>query len=83
MNDIEERLTNCFNAVLPKLQGEDLRNASIHSVSDWDSMVTITLMSLIEESFEVQTEPEDIEHLTSFNSILRYLEQKTAACNAD
>jgi acyl carrier protein len=82
MNDIDARLTDCFRAALPKLQLTELQDASIKSVPDWDSMVTITLLTLIEESFGVQTEPEDIEHLTSFQSIRQYLRQKTMTSNA-
>jgi acyl carrier protein len=83
MHDIDERLTDCFKVVLPNLPATQLQDASIASVADWDSMATITLISLIEESFGVRTEPEDIEHLTSFESIRQYLQQKMTACHAE
>ena len=83
MNDVDERLTECFTAVLPNLKPPQVQDASTESVRDWDSLVTVTLVSLIEESFGIQTEPEEIEHLTSYQSIRRYLQTKIAACNAD
>ena len=76
MHEIDERLADCFKAVLPALNTAQLRDAAMNSIAGWDSMVTITLISLIEESFGIQTDAEDIEHLTSFQSIRRYLQQK-------
>jgi len=79
MNDLDERLVRCFEAVLPSIKREELEHVTMKSTAGWDSMVTITLVSLIEESFGVQTQPEDIEHLTSFQSIRSYLEKRAAA----
>ena len=76
MHEIDERLADCFKAALPALNTTQLRDASMNSIAGWDSMVTITLISLIEESFGIQTDAEDIEHLTSFQSIRRYLQHK-------
>jgi acyl carrier protein len=46
-------------------------------------MVTITLLTLIEESFGVETDAADIEHLTSFEAISGYLRKKAEVCNAN
>jgi acyl carrier protein len=80
MNDLDERLIDCFQAALPKMPREKLRQVSMKSAAEWDSMVTITLMNLIEESFGIQADLDDIQQLTSFQSIRDYLLRKTAAC---
>jgi acyl carrier protein len=81
MSDLDKRLIECFQAVLPNIDPADMRGLSMKSAPGWDSVVTITLISLIEESFGVETQPEDIEQLTSFETIRAYLLQKTGRPN--
>jgi acyl carrier protein len=78
MNELDEKLADCFQAALPGISRNELRNASMKTTPGWDSVVTITLVSLIEESFGVQTQPADIGKLTSFQSIREYLAQAAA-----
>jgi len=78
MNDLEEKLADCFEAALPGIGRNELRKASMKATPGWDSVVTITLLSLIEESFGVQTQAADIEKLTSFESMRDYLAQAAA-----
>jgi acyl carrier protein len=72
-NGVDERLIECFQAVLPAYAPEQIRNLNMKSTPEWDSMVTVTLISLIEESFRVETQPDDIGQLTSFQTIRDYL----------
>jgi acyl carrier protein len=53
----------------------------MNSMDEWDSMATITLVALIEETFGIQTDSEDIGELTSFERIRNYV-QKKAVCDA-
>jgi acyl carrier protein len=76
MHDLDERLIDCFQAVLPDVPRNDVRTVSMNSAPGWDSVATITLISLIEESFGVETRAEDIEQLTSFQTIREYLHGK-------
>ena len=71
-----ERLVNCFSAVFPDLTAEEIVVASPASVGSWDSVASITLMSVLEEEFGISIEPEDIEQLVSFELILNYLQQE-------
>jgi acyl carrier protein len=71
--DIEDRLIECFQAALPTIGRQDIRTVHMKSTLEWDSMVTVTLISLIEESFGVETQAADIEQLTSFQTIRDYL----------
>ena len=82
MNELGEKLADCFQAVFPQISRNDIQGTSMKLTEDWDSMATITLVSLIEESFGIETQPDDIEHLTSFESILRYLQGKAVVAEA-
>ena len=77
MNDLDERLIDCFRAVLPNIEHDEMKSVTMQSAPGWDSVMTITLITLIEESFGVETLPEDIEHLTSFQTIRAYLMRKS------
>jgi acyl carrier protein len=73
MSDYEERLQQCFAAVFPGLDAVELRDASISSVAEWDSVANINLLCVVEEEFGIEIAPGDLEQLTSFTLILRYL----------
>jgi acyl carrier protein len=60
------------------MASEQIRQASMKSVPEWDSMITITLVALIEESFGIQTDSADIAELTSFEGIRNYVQKKAA-----
>jgi acyl carrier protein len=76
MIDAQVRLEKCFSSVFRDLPSSEIPNASLTSVSDWDSEATITLLTVIEEEFNVQFEPEEIEHVLSFESILQHLQSQ-------
>ena len=76
MDDIETRLTQCFQLVFPELAAGGVSKAAPATVSSWDSIATITVVNLIEEEFEVQIGLEDIEQEVSFNTLLNYLQRK-------
>lgn len=73
------RLTKCFAAVFPNLNEESIQLASPTTVSSWDSLASITLISVIEEEFGIEIDPEDIEHLVSFEKVLTYVGDKKPA----
>ena len=69
----EERLIKCFAAVFPELDEQQIRSATPTSVSSWDSVATITLMSVIEEEFGIEVDSDHLEQLLSFDSALAYV----------
>ena len=73
MADLQERLIECFAAVFPTLDREEIPRASYTSVAKWDSLAGITLVGVIEEEFDISVGPEDLELLISFELILDYL----------
>jgi acyl carrier protein len=70
MDEIRQRLINCFVAVFPTINVEHLELVTPGSIEGWDSVATVTLMSVIEEEFEIEIDPENIESLLSFDSAL-------------
>ncbi len=78
MDNLRERLTSCFSTVFPDLAPDEIPLASMASVGKWDSLATITLLTVIEEEFDLQIPPEDLEQLASFDLILDYLERQHA-----
>lgn len=78
MADTRARLLRSFAAVFPELSESQLEGASLGSLEAWDSVATITLLSLVEEEFGVSFEPEDLARLTSFAKIFDHLETKGA-----
>jgi acyl carrier protein len=75
MSDYETRLLKCFGAVFPGLSETQLRSANTTRVENWDSVATVTLITLIEEEFNIEVEAEDLEALVSFSSVLEYLQR--------
>ena len=79
MSEIRERLMRCFSATFPNLTSEEILLASPSTVASWDSLASITLVAVLEEEFAIQIEPEDIEHLVSFDGSLDYLNKRLTA----
>ena len=73
MNDTQARLAKCFAAVFPELSDPEIQMASPASVGSWDSLASVTLISVLEEEFNVEIAPEDVEQLVSFQLVLDYL----------
>jgi acyl carrier protein len=83
MHDLQTRLTDCFAATFADLPAAEIPRASVETVGDWDSMATITLLSVVEEEFGVRVPPEDILRFTSFTGILNYLEDRVGTRSAE
>ena len=79
MSDAKARLTRCFAAVFPHLSEETIQLATPNSVETWDSLASITLINVIEEEFGIEIDPEDIEHLVSFEKVLDYVSRNAPA----
>jgi acyl carrier protein len=79
MTDVHARLTKCFNAVFPNLGPSEIATATIHSVEGWDSLATVTLMTVVEEEFDTAIEPEELADLLSFDAYVRRLSGQSPA----
>jgi acyl carrier protein len=76
MGDLRERLVRCFAAVFAGLSEPEVVKATPASVGTWDSLATVSLLSVVEEEFGLQVPPEDFENFVSFELILDYLQSR-------
>lgn len=74
MTNVEGRLVRCFGIVFPALPESEIQNASSQTVKAWDSVAAITLVTVLEEEFEVPLEFEVMAELDSFSKIAAYLQ---------
>ena len=73
MADVQARLRQCFEAVFPDLTPEEVERASPDTVAAWDSLANVTLMTLVEDEFNVEISEEDLARLRSFSGLREYL----------
>ena len=71
---ISQRLQQCFQAVFPNLKQPDIATASSETVSDWDSLAQVILISVVEEEFAVVLPEEKFGEMLSFKAWYTYLE---------
>jgi acyl carrier protein len=67
-----------FETVFPDLPAQKIPAATQETVETWDSIAAITLMNLIEEEFGIQMDLDQAAELTSFSTILEFLNERTA-----
>lgn len=77
MNNLETRLAQCFRNVFPDLSDSSIPAASTDTVSAWDSVAHITLLSAVSEEFGIDWEPEDYVELASFQQIADRLKERS------
>jgi acyl carrier protein len=73
MNDLDERLARCFLGVFPEL-GDQVVAAGAETTPEWDSLHTLMLIAVIEETFEVAIPASCYPQLRSYAAARSYLE---------
>lgn len=73
MADIRDRLVQCFQSVFPSLSHEEVVTATVENVQNWDSLANFSLITVIEEEFDVQIPSDDLDQLRSFKTVETYL----------
>ena len=76
MSDRKKRLIHCFSSVFPELSEDEIIRASVTSLSNWDSVAMVTLISVIEEEFEIEIDLDDLEQFLSFELMNEFLRAK-------
>ncbi len=79
MKTTASRLTTCFATVFPEIPAAEIPNATIANVAGWDSVASVTLLSMVGEEFDIEVDFDRFEELTSFDGLLRYVEEASAA----
>jgi acyl carrier protein len=77
MNNLQDRVAQCFSNVFPGISRAELERASTASLATWDSVAQVTLLSSVAEEFGLDFELADFEELVSYQLIVDYLEQKS------
>jgi acyl carrier protein len=75
---VRSRLLECFRAVFPHVTDENLTTYSAETVSSWDSVTQVTLISVVEEDFGITVPEERYGQVTSFASLLVFLQEDLA-----
>ena len=73
MDNLESRLVNCFSSVFPDLSEQQIRNASVESVPEWNSLAAVTLVAVLQEEFSLQVNLADLPKLVSFGAVKNYV----------
>jgi acyl carrier protein len=76
MDEVRSRLMKCFSTVFPALPSEILPNANTGNTAKWDSLASVTLFALVEEEFGTELDVNALGELSSFDSILDYLQTR-------
>jgi len=76
MDDLAARLTRCFTSVFPELDAEAIQKANAESLTVWDSMAQIMLLSLIGEEFEMDVSFEEFGDLTTFEQFRTMIQSR-------
>ena len=76
---LRDRLRKCFLAVFPSLSAAEAEATSRDSLEAWDSLAGITLLSVIQEEFEVEIDILEWVNLDNFESVLLHLQSQGAA----
>ncbi len=79
MDEIQKRLTKCFQIVFPELPDGKIATASQSNVAEWDSVAAITLLNVIEDEFQITMDLEMAADLDSFARVEEYLQDKVSA----
>ena len=74
MSHIQSRVAACFMSVFPDLAEGDVTRASQASLSQWDSVAHVTLLSAIAEEFQIELDEESFESLASYLLIVDFVE---------
>jgi acyl carrier protein len=73
---LRPQLEGCFLSVFSNLDPATVHTASMASVAEWDSVAALTLVAVLEETFNIEIEPEVIEDFVSFEMVEDYLSKK-------
>ena len=72
-NEIQSQLDECFAVVFPELAAAEITQATMESVEMWDSLATLTLFGVIEETFQIRIPLEELPNLISYAAVANFL----------
>lgn len=69
MDHIRDRLRDCFRTVFPDLSDKQIESAARAELSEWDSLATLTLLTVVEEEFELELDDRAVEQFDSYAAV--------------
>lgn len=82
MDDVRTRLVGCFQTVFPDLEAQQIPAASQETVAAWDSVATVTLITVIEDEFGVTVDLERLQEFDSFSRLQEHIVELVSPTNA-
>jgi acyl carrier protein len=79
MSKTKRRLIECFGKVFPEIPESDIPLATQAKVPTWDSACSVSLLTAIEEEFEIGVDEELVQSVDSFASLNSYLETRSTS----
>jgi acyl carrier protein len=76
VSNIEQRLYDCAELVAPEVDATLFRSSEFSNIEGWDSLKTVTLVTVVEEEFEIEVPFERLADITSCRSLLSILEEQ-------
>jgi acyl carrier protein len=73
MTTLENRVADCFCALFPNRSREELLTASRESIPEWDSLAGVTLLTLLQQEFQIDIDLTELEHFNSVHAVLDYV----------
>ena len=77
MSNREARLIGCFAAVFPELSADEIRHVNSETTGHWDSLSMVTLVSLVQEEFDIEIRSDAVRDLNSFEAFRAYVEKES------
>jgi acyl carrier protein len=71
-----EKLTSLFKEIIGVSPETDPNEITMERIEDWDSMAHMTLITQIEEEFEISLEAEEIMAMTTYPKIKKIIDSK-------
>ena len=75
----DARVLDCFRSVFPERSDDELRVLDQATVDDWDSLASLSLLTVIEEEFEITFDDDAIAEMTTFPAVCDAVAARTAS----
>ncbi|MCW2596059.1 MAG: hypothetical protein JWP39_1947 [Jatrophihabitans sp.] len=75
---IDKELVSCFQSVFPFLSDGEIRVLRKDDFAEWDSLASLSLVTVIEEEFRIRLDDDAVLGLESYAAARAVVEQKTA-----
>ncbi|MCW2855956.1 MAG: hypothetical protein JWR52_1571 [Marmoricola sp.] len=76
---LETAILECARTVFPDLTDVELLAATRQDLPEWDSLATLSLITLVEETLDIMLDDEEVQEFTSVASIQAVLAKRNGA----